>query len=220
MDFLAKAPDSMQDAKIKGMKMKIGVAVSQDGISWGRVEGDDPSGACMVPYDPKDPNQESSKMEQELYCGWPEVVVTPEASEKAFTMYYSTMLRDSKEKCIAYAKSEDGFRWFKQGVCLRPDEEELDAGGCARCAVVKDAEFDGKSWHEKDSWTMYYEGVSKDGKHRIMKAESVNGSTWTKLGLAFDVGPPGSWDGEGVGSPHIIRYVFATLLLKSTQQVI
>jgi hypothetical protein len=43
-------PESARQAKITGMKMKIGVAVSQDGISWGRVEGDDPTGACMVPF--------------------------------------------------------------------------------------------------------------------------------------------------------------------------
>ena len=35
-DFLENTPEAMKDAKIKGMKMKIGVAVSQDGISWGR----------------------------------------------------------------------------------------------------------------------------------------------------------------------------------------
>jgi hypothetical protein len=44
------------DATVQGMKLKIGVAVSQDGVSWGRVEGDDPTGACMVPYDESDPN--------------------------------------------------------------------------------------------------------------------------------------------------------------------
>ena len=73
--------------KLTGMKLRIGAAISQDGITWGRIEGDDPSGACMVPYDKCDINNddvgiaidESTKREyvihEELYCGWPEVVV-------------------------------------------------------------------------------------------------------------------------------------------------
>lgn len=204
-DFLENTPDAMKDAKIKGMKMKIGVAVSQDGISWGRVEGDDPSGACVVPFDRNDPNQDKLKIEEELYCGWPEVVVSTE-KQRAFSMYYSTMLKDSKEKCISYAQSTDGFRWNQEGVCLAPDEEGLDAGGCARCTVVRDAEFDGSAWKELNTWTMYYEGASKeDNKHRIMTAKSKDGKTWEKAGLVFDIGSSDSWDSEGVGSPHVIR---------------
>lgn len=204
-DFLENTPDAMKDATIKGMKMKIGVAVSQDGISWGRVEGDDPSGACVVPFDPADPNQDSLNIEEELYCGWPEVVVSIE-KKQAFSMYYSVMLKESKQKCISYAQSTDGFRWDKVGVCLSPDDEGLDAGGCARCTVVRDAEWDGSNWKELNSQTMYYEGVSKeDKKHRIMMAKSKDGKKWEKAGLVFDIGASGEWDSEGVGAPHVIR---------------
>ena len=210
MDFVDTAvPDSMADAKIKGMQMKIGVAVSQDGQSWGRVEGDDPSGACLVPYNKDDPNQNPPSRDdipEELYCGWPEVVVSLD-KKPPFTMYYSTMLKNSKEKCIAMASSTDGFRWEKEGVCLAPDSDDgLDAAGCARCTVVKDAVFDGDKWTEGTSLTMYYEGVSKeDNKHRIMKATSEDGRTFIKQGVAFDIGSDGSWDSEGVGAPHVIR---------------
>ena len=121
-DFLENTPEAMKDATIKGMKMKIGVAVSQDGISWGRVEGDDPSGACIVPYEKNNPNIDARKnLDEELYCGWPEVVVSTDNKEKAFSMYYSTMLKDNKQKCISYATSKDGFRWNQEGVCLAPD---------------------------------------------------------------------------------------------------
>ena len=210
---------SMKDVTIKGMKMKIGVAVSQDGITWGRVEGDDPSGACVVPFDKNDRNQQQQQpkdgnnnpLEEELYCAWPEVVVATQ-KQKAFSMYYSVMLKDNKQKCIALAQSPDGFRWNKEGVCLRPDEQGLDAGGCARACVVQDAEYDGSKWKELDSWTMYYEGVSKeDNKHRIMRATSEDGKMWTKQGLVFDVGCSDEWDSEGVGSPHVVRYVCLSL---------
>lgn len=216
VDYIDKElPDSMQDAMMKGMKMRIGVAVSQDGITWGRVEGDDPTGACVVPYDKNDktnPPPKDASIHEELYCAWPEVAVDLKGSDEssAFRMYYSTMTKEGKQKCLAYAVSPDGFRWEKKGIVLRPDsgDDALDAGGCARCCVQRDATFDEftRAWTELDSWTMYYEGVSpKDGKHRIMTATSKDGREWTKGGLALDVGEGDSWDCGGVGSPHILR---------------
>ena len=209
-------PDAMKDTTISGMKMKIGVAVSQDGISWGRVEGDDHSGACMVPYNKTDPTtfcaEMPSDMPEELYCAWPDVAVDTNAANKAesFVMYYSTMTKEDKQKSIAYAISEDGFRFFKRGLCLQPDATGFDAGGCARCTVVRDATYneDTQEWEDdEEGWTMYYEGVSpEDKKHRILTATSKDRMTWTKTGLALDVGQDeDAWDVNGVGSPHIIR---------------
>jgi hypothetical protein len=217
MDDDIALPDSMKDAVLQGMKMRIGVALSQDGISWGRVEGDDPSGACMVPFDKADPNQlqerdnDNINVPEELYCAWPEVVVNLAGPKsESFLMYYSTMTKD-KQKSIAFAVSEDGFRWFKRGICVAPTVGTLDAKGCARCCVVKDAVFNESKleWTEMDNaWKMYYEGVSpSDNKHRIMMAESKDGMKWTKLGLALDVGEDGAWDCKGVGSPHCVRCV-------------
>eukprot|EP00980_Cylindrotheca_fusiformis_P010581 scaffold2353_cov134-Cylindrotheca_fusiformis.AAC.4 len=211
------------DATIKGMKMKIGVAVSQDGSVWGRVEGDDPSGACMVPFDQNDPNSIAMavktdddgnplKLKEELYCGWPDVVpyiddTNPEKS--GFLMYYSTMLKDTKEKCVGSAVSADGFRWYKRELAIVPDEGTMDDGGCARCTAYRNAEYDSttKEWSDASGYKMFYEGVStKDNKHRIMMAESMDGKKWTKKGVVLDVGESDdSWDCMGVGSPHILR---------------
>ena len=242
-------PDSVPDgATIKGMNLKIGVAISQDGMTWGRVEGDDPANACMAPYDASDPNTRAMaslrdeddsliKLEEELYCGWPEVVVAAFEGEEgavasgifsskskkppAFFMYYSTMLKDTKEKAIACAVSEDGFAWSKRGVSLRPDGDDgLDAGGCARCAVSRAATYDEEKgiWKTADGFVMYYEGVSKeDGKHRIMAAESKDGRNWNKLGMVLDVGEgEDSWDCNGVGSPHMLRFVNSFRLFLSS----
>lgn len=223
LDSDTAIPDSLKEAVLQGMEMKIGVALSQDGISWGRVEGDDPSGACLVPYRAKDPNQSPAldrnnapiAIPEELYCAWPEVTVNPTSKSEAFIMYYSTMTLDEKQKCIAYAVSEDGFRWFKRGICIAPNSLDsgaaaaLDAKGCARCCVVADATYNESTqqWTEMEgSRTMYYEGVSSiDNKHRILMAESKDGMTWTKRGLALDVGVDSAWDSKGVGSPHCIR---------------
>jgi len=211
-DYLQPKED-MSDAMVQGMQMKIGVALSQDGISWGRVEGDDPSGACMVAYDKSDINQdtpEDKTVEEELYVGWPEVAVDVN-SKSAFQMFYSTLTKDKKEKSIGWAVSTEGFRWEKMGVCLRPGTEGEDAGGCARCNIIKEAVYDEKTgeWANKvgGGWIMFYEGISKeDGKHRIMRAEREDGSTtWKKTGMVFDVGGDDTWDCDGVGSPNVLR---------------
>jgi hypothetical protein len=215
--------DVPSGATIKGMKMKIGVALSQDGKTWGRVEGDDPTGACMVPYDKDDPNfadigfmrDESSMdfdIQEELYCGWPEVVVDinqDDAAKSGFLMYYSTMTKQDKQKSIAWAVSKDGFRWFKRGLCLTPEEGSLDAGGVARCNVFRNAKYNDEdgTWSDADGYTMLYEGVSlEDNKHRIMMATSGDGRKWERKGVVLDVGESAdAWDSQGVGSPHVLR---------------
>ena len=220
------------DATIKGMKMKIGVCVSQDGKTWGRVEGDDPTGAVITPYDLSDSNSQimvasppRGSLKEELYCAWPDVVVNVDdnKSDSQFFMYYSTMLKDSKEKCIGYATSPDGFRWLKQGICLEPDsdsETSMDNDGCARCNVVRNASYDANTatWKQESGYTMYYEGVSKDdGKHRVMMAESVDGHKWIKKGVVLDIGESeDSWDCDGVGSPHVLRYVVIFMMSDSS----
>uniref|UniRef100_A0A7S2UMK2 Arabinan endo-1,5-alpha-L-arabinosidase n=1 Tax=Attheya septentrionalis TaxID=420275 RepID=A0A7S2UMK2_9STRA len=209
------------DATVQGMKLKIGVAISQDGVSWGRVEGDDHTGACMIPYDETDPNFEPIRddndkimvVEEELYCGWPEVVINQvsegEEGKSGFIMFYSTMTKEDKVKALAYAVSEDGFRFEKRGVCLRPDASGPDSGGCARCNVIRKASYneDTGVWSDANGWMMFYEGVSnEDGKHRIMSAESDDdGVSWKKTGVAIQVGEEGAWDCNGAGSPHVLR---------------
>ena len=133
-----------------------------------------------------------------------------------FFMYYSTMLKGTKEKAIAYATSSNGFAFDKRGVALLPDAGTLDGMGCARCNVVRKSRLnDDGLWDDtagggasSEGWIMFYEGVSSaDGRHRILAAESDDLRNWTKVGLALDVGrdEDGAWDAGGVGSPHVIR---------------
>jgi len=256
-------PAIPSEAKIKGMTMRIGVAVSQDGETWGRVEGDHPTNACMVPYDKSDPSSamsdnneqefDSKNLVEELYCAWPEVVVqivdesdTANANKRGrfglgggsnnnaantgdeksgFFMYYSTMTKDTKTKAIAYAVSEDGFRWFKRGLCIQPEttttiaatdndnadnDTPFDDDGCARCNVVRNASYNEleETWSDSPGYTMFYEGVwTKDNKHRILSAQSTDGKIWTKNKneIVLNIGSSESWDCDGVGSPHILR---------------
>ncbi|KAL3821989.1 hypothetical protein ACHAXA_002975 [Cyclostephanos tholiformis] len=221
------------NAKLRGMKLRIGAAISQDGITWGRIEGDDPTGACMVPYDASDINNVDVSIakddrtgryydvDEELYCGWPEVVVNPvgpnentkkgsgastDPNRNNFYMYYSTMLKESRAKTIACAVSNNGFAWSKMGAVEFVDgptySSSLDGGGCARCNVVRRSSLNEDGLWEQDatgkaSWMMFYEGVSiEDGRHRILAAESDDLRVWTKLGLALDVGGAGEGGGN------------------------
>jgi predicted GH43/DUF377 family glycosyl hydrolase len=237
--YLEEEVKGLKDATIQGMNMKIGVALSQDGIAFGRIEGDDPSGAIMAPYNESDPNMKYMKtlrdddgsrlnLEEELYCAWPDVAVNtiPEddreegTAQKDFYMHYSTMLKSTKEKVIGVAVSEDGFKWFKRGVTIRPDADGFDDAGCARCSVVGKAIYtDEEVWEDADGWLMFYEGVSsKDGKHRIMAAESPDLRNWTKCGVVLDVGEEGTWDCDGVGAPHLLRLDDGTTRMYYTGQ--
>jgi predicted GH43/DUF377 family glycosyl hydrolase len=151
--------------------------------------------------------------------GWPEVVFNPvgdnESTKSAtndsrdnFFMYYSTMLKDTKEKAIGCAVSSNGFAWSKRGIVIKPSGP-LDGAGCARCNVFKMATLNAMGlWEDDDNtWIMFYEGVSsEDGKHRILSAESNDLKSWRKTGLVLDVGVgDNAWDARGVGSPHVIR---------------
>lgn len=237
--YLDKKIPGAEEATIQGMNMKIGVALSQDGITFGRVEGDDPTGAVMSPYDKNDPNMKYMasmrdddstllNLEEELYCGWPEVTVNSDSEESvnensaqnSFYMFYSTMIKSTKEKAIGVAVSDDGFRWLKRGITIRPDEVGLDSGGCARCAVLRKAYFEeNKGWENEAGWVMFYEGVSsEDGKHRILVAESDNLRDWKKMGLALDLASEGSWDDSGVGAPHLLRLDDGTTRMYYTGQ--
>lgn len=123
-------------------------------------------------------------------------------------MFYSTMLKDTKEKVIGYGVSNDGFKWEKRGITIRPSGP-LDGAGCARCNVIPKATLNDEGmWEEEGKgYMMFYEGVSsEDGKHRILAAESDDLHTWNKLGLVMDVGDnDDAWDARGVGSPDTIR---------------
>jgi len=179
---ISKYLPSPSDQKIMGMNMCIGIAISQDGIHWGRIEGDYPNGSVLEPDN------------KELYVAWPDVIKL----ENIYVMHYST-LTESKQKCIHYATSEDGFRWEKRGTCITPDQE-YDDNGVARSHVMYD--------DEKKLFVMFYDGVSsKDNKHRICAAVSEDGvGNWRKVGVVLDLPEDvDSWDGYGLSNPHAIE---------------
>jgi hypothetical protein len=65
-EAVSLAPHSTNDKTIKGMRMRIGLALSQDGIHWSRVEGEYPTGAIV---DVGDAGEFDA-----LFVGWPQVL--------------------------------------------------------------------------------------------------------------------------------------------------
>ena len=160
-DYLSDDID-IGDKTVKGMKMKIGVAMSQDGTTFGRIEGEDPTGAVMVPYEKSMGKVMAGKdvinIQEELYCAWPDVVPVIGGRDD-FLMYYSTMLKDSKEKVISYGVSKNGFTFSKRGISIKPDAGSLDSKGCSRCTVVENQTYNENGrWVKGSGYTMYYEG--------------------------------------------------------------
>ncbi|CAM9855152.1 unnamed protein product [Ectocarpus fasciculatus] len=74
------------NAPPKGVRMRIGVALSQDGLNWCRVEGEHPTGACV--------DVGGSGEWDRLFVGWPVVI---NHMEKEFRMYYQALDPDTKK---------------------------------------------------------------------------------------------------------------------------
>jgi len=93
---------------------------------------------------------------------------------------------------ILYANSTDGIVWIKHGVVLSPGPPGEDLG-LITPSVLKN----GTTYH------MWYAGW--DGSdYRIFYATSPDGLTWTRQGIAVDVGGPGSLDSQYAYDPFVM----------------
>jgi predicted GH43/DUF377 family glycosyl hydrolase len=171
-----------------GGKMEIGVAVSNDGAHWSRVEG--PSAYLSV-LEVGQPGEFDS-----LFVGWPCVLEIG----SQYRMYYHTFNEVSKKFIVGMAVAKDGLlKWTKQGAVFSgsDDPTAFDAGGASRRHVVKLPD---------NSYKMFYEGVSVDRrKHAIGIATSKDGIVWERSSnTPVFTASADSWDSGGVGSPHVI----------------
>jgi len=113
----------------KGLINSIGVAVSQDGISFGRVEGTHPNNSVLIPED------------DEASIESPEVVFSRE--DNCFRMFYTSVLADGGGRDIRSATSPDGFQWERaRGTCI------VKGGDKPNVVITR-----GKS----NMWKLYYE---------------------------------------------------------------
>eukprot|EP01039_Chlorochromonas_danica_P001545 gene1545-1683_t len=178
-----------EQRKMKGGKMEIGLAVSQDGAHWSRVEGPSAYGSVLEVSKEVDAFDSHS-------VAWPSVVEVG----KNYWMYYQAVDPVTRKSVIGAAMAKDGLlRWNKQGLVLRGEEKDVNAfdhGGITRRQVLlpNDGFF-----------RMYYEAVSASGEHSIGLATSKDGLNWKKSGQVFAKNADANaWDGGGVGSPHLV----------------
>lgn len=176
----------------KGIRMKIGAAISQDGINWSRIEGEHADGSCV------DCGQKGDF--DELFCGWPTVF---NYRQKEFRMYYHSLSVATKKWSIGLATGQDGLKWIKHSknpVFEGGPTGAWDEKGASRRCILKRK--------NNDEETMIYEGIDANGIHAIGVATSKDGITWVRQSVdkpAFERNlEPGAWDGGGVTSPYVV----------------
>lgn len=174
--------------EVKGSKLEIGVAVSQDGAHWSRVEGPSPYGGIV------DYGKEGEF--DHAYVGWPSVIEIG----NDYRMFYHTYDRKDGMYKIGLAMATDGLMtWKKKGMVFAGSTSgDFDRRGATRRHVVN--LLDG-------SYKMWYEGISETGEHSIGVATSQDGFKWTaNTEPVFTANKDDStaWDSGGVGSPHVV----------------
>eukprot|EP01038_Epipyxis_sp_PR26KG_P004875 gene4875-6831_t len=176
-----------------GDKIEIGVAVSQDGAHWSRIEGPSAYGSILEVG-----NRNSNDFDS-AFIGWPNVV---ETDSREYRMYYHTYNMISNKFEVAYADSPDGvMKWKKRGSIFSGSNNinDFDSKGVTRRHVLK---------LNNNKYMMYYEGIAMNGMKSVGLATSNDGITWVRDPSNKPVFTASSeesaWDSHGVGSPHLV----------------
>ncbi|GMH01747.1 hypothetical protein Nepgr_003586 [Nepenthes gracilis] len=174
----------------KVLKSLPGLACSQDGRNWARIEGDHHNGALL--------DVGSGKEWDSLFIAAPRVVMH---CGDDIRMYYHSYDLESKQFAIGMARSRDGIRWVKLGKILGGrGNGYFDELGVMNAHVVRDQKY-GK-------YLMAYEGVAADGMRSIGMAISEDGlKNWVRIQDDPVLWPSGNygWDNRGVGSPYLVH---------------
>ncbi|KZV56224.1 hypothetical protein F511_20187 [Dorcoceras hygrometricum] len=185
MPFSFKNPD-----RIKILKSLPGLAMSQDGRHWARIEGEHHSGALLDVG--SDGEWDSS------FIASPQVVFH---SNGDLRMYYYSFDVQNGHFAAGIARSRDGIRWLKLGKIMGGGA----IGAYDECGIVNPRVLRNK----KDGrYLMVYEGVALNGKRSIGMAVSSDGlKNWERLleGPVFEQSSEGGWDCEGVGMPYLVQ---------------
>ncbi|KXZ52088.1 hypothetical protein GPECTOR_10g1111 [Gonium pectorale] len=208
-DYEAVAlPEGYPDAPgqgVEGLRMRPGLAMSQDGKNWARIEADHHTGALFDVGKEGEPDS--------LFVRSPQVLAV---GPRDMRMYYTSWDVNRRRFVVLLATSPDGFKWTKKGVVFDPaavpaavvaaSDDENDAGGAAAAfdalgaatvSVVRDI--------DNRQFLMFYEAVAADNRRSIGLAVSKDGTSWRRYGApvleAEGGSAPGAWDGGDVGSP-------------------
>ena len=167
-----------------------GLAISQDGRHWARIEGEHHSGALL---DVGSENEWDS-----LFVSSPQVVFHGIGDLR---MYYHSFDVEKGHFAIGIARSRDGLRWLKLGKIMGGGKAgSFDEFGVMNPCVVRNKR-DG-------NYLMAYEGVAADGRRSIGLAVSPDGlKSWMRLQdeAILKSSDKDCWDDKGVGSPCLVQ---------------
>ena len=174
----------------KIFKSLPGLACSQDGRHWARIEGDHHSGALL---------DVGSRGEWDsLFIAAPQVVVH---SSDDLRMYYHSFDVERGQFGVGIARSRDGIRWVKLGKIMEGGSNgSFDELGVMNACVVRDQK-DGR-------YLMAYEGVGGDNGRSIGLAVSPDGlKNWKRLQEepVLEPSEEDGWDNRAVGSPCLVQ---------------
>ncbi|KAI3429174.1 uncharacterized protein J3R85_008598 [Psidium guajava] len=188
--FSCDQEDNKKSAANKIRRSLPGLACSQDGRHWARIEGDHHSGALL--------DVGSEKEWDSLFIAAPHVIVH---ESDDLRMYYYSFDKDKCQFAIGLARSRDGIRWVKYGKILEGgSSSSFDECGVKNACVVKN--------RKAGNYLMAYEGVAADGKRSIGVAVSEDGlKNWKRLqeGPVLQPSEDEGWDNKGVGSPCLVQ---------------
>ncbi|KAK4536368.1 hypothetical protein CDCA_CDCA08G2393 [Cyanidium caldarium] len=192
---------------VRGLRMRVGVAVSKDGLHWSRLEGACPNGAVL--------DVGGAGAFDALYCGWPAVVQRP--SDGMYLLYYHALDLRTSRFAVGVALSADGLRWHRRS----PPEPVLsgsaagsgafdERGVGTRSVIVLDEAqrehvaqwLDGMA----PQLVMFAEGVDSRGRHSIGLYASEDGFVWRSMRsdgqpVLAPAADPHHWDAGSVGTP-------------------
>ncbi|MCL7040802.1 hypothetical protein MKW94_016878 [Papaver nudicaule] len=167
-----------------------GLAISQDGRHWARIEGEHHSGAL---FDVGAANEWDS-----LFIAEPKVVYHKSGDLR---MYYHSFDVVSGKFAIGIARSRDGMKWVKLGKIISGGNEgSFDEFGVKSASVVR---------KKNGGYLMAYEGVAANGEKSIGLAESSDGlKDWKKSVHGVVLKPSveeDGWDNKEVGHPCLVQ---------------
>ncbi|CAL4998916.1 unnamed protein product [Urochloa decumbens] len=172
-----------------------GLAISQDGANWARIEGDHHTGALLgVEEEGVEPRGWEARC-----IAAPSVVMHADGDLR---MYYHSFDEMSQRHAVGLARSRDGIRWTKTGKVLEGGRTgSFDECGVRHGHVVRD--------RAAGRYVMVYEGVDADGRVSIGMAVSEDGLKGWRRSSEMPVLCPSAedegWDGAGVGSPYLVQ---------------
>ncbi|CAK9140051.1 unnamed protein product [Ilex paraguariensis] len=167
-----------------------GLAMSQDGRHWARIEGEHHSGALFD----VGLNGEWDSM----FIAAPHVVFHGSGDLR---MFYHSFDVEKAQFAIGIARSRDGMKWVKLAKIIGGGPTGcFDEFGVLNASVVRNRK-DGK-------YVMAYEGVAADGRRSIGLAVSLDGlKDWRRVqdDPVLRQSQEDRWDNKGVGSPCLVQ---------------